>query len=61
MWGANIEYLHRNTLGVNGSQVGVFEERDEVCLGSLLEGHDSRGLEAEIRLWDIISTNTPQR
>ncbi len=34
--------LHSDTLGVNGSQVGVLEERHEVSLSSLLEGHDGR-------------------
>jgi hypothetical protein len=40
----------RLTLGVDGSQVGVLEERDEIRLSGLLEGHDSRRLEAEVRL-----------
>jgi len=35
---------------VDSSQVGVLEERDEVCLGSLLESHDRARLEAQIRL-----------
>ena len=39
-----------DTLGVDGAQVGVFEESYEVGLGSFLEGHDGRGLEAEISL-----------
>ena len=42
--------LDGDTLGVDGGQVGVLEERDEVRLGGLLEGHDGGGLEAEIRL-----------
>ena len=37
-------------LGVDGAQVGVFEESYQVSLGSLLEGHDSRRLEAKIGL-----------
>ena len=37
-------------LGVDGTQVGVFEEADEVSLRGLLQGHDSRGLETEISL-----------
>ena len=32
------------------SEVGVLEERDEVGLGGLLEGHDGRGLEPEVGL-----------
>ena len=39
-----------DTLGVDGAQVGVLEQTDEVGLGSLLEGHDGGGLEAEIGL-----------
>ena len=39
-----------DALGVDGAQVGVLEESDQVCLGGLLEGHDGRGLEAEIGL-----------
>jgi hypothetical protein len=35
---------------VNGGQVGVLEEGDEVGLGSLLEGHDGRRLESEVGL-----------
>jgi len=35
---------------VDGSQVGIFEEGDEVSLSSLLKSHDGRGLEAEIGL-----------
>ena len=41
---------HSHTLGVDGSQVGVFEEGDEVSLSSLLQSHDGRGLETEIGL-----------
>ena len=42
--------LDGDALGVDGSQVGVFEERYEVRLGSLLERHDGRRLEAQVRL-----------
>ena len=42
--------LDGNTLSVDGSQVGVLEEGDKVCLRSLLEGHDGRRLEAQVRL-----------
>jgi hypothetical protein len=42
--------LDRDALGVDGREVGVLEERDEVRLGSLLERHDGRRLEAEVRL-----------
>ena len=39
-----------DALGVDGAQVGVLEEADEVRLGRLLEGEDGGGLEAEVRL-----------
>ena len=42
--------LDGDTLGVDGAQVGVLEEGDEVSLSGLLEGHDGGGLEAEIGL-----------
>lgn len=37
-------------LGVDGAQVGVLEEADQVSLGGFLQSHDSRGLEAEVSL-----------
>ena len=48
-----------DTLGVDGAQVRVFEEPDEVGLGSLLEGHDGRGLEPEIGL-EVLGDFTDQ-
>ena len=42
--------LDGDTLGVDGSQVGIFKEGDEVSLGGLLEGTNGRGLETEIGL-----------
>lgn len=42
--------LDGDTLGVDGTQVGVLEERDEVGLDGLLERTDGRGLEAEVGL-----------
>ena len=39
-----------NTLGVDGAEVGVLEEANEVGLGGLLEGKDGRSLEAEVGL-----------
>ncbi len=39
-----------NSLGVDGAEVGVLEETDEVGLGGLLEGEDGGGLEAEVVL-----------
>jgi hypothetical protein len=42
--------LDGDALGVNGAQVGVLEERDEVGLNRLLESADGRGLEAQVGL-----------
>ncbi len=39
-----------DSLGVDGAEVGVLEETDEVGLGGLLESEDSGGLEAEVVL-----------
>jgi hypothetical protein len=39
-----------DTLGVDGAQVGILEQTDEVGLAGLLEGHDGRGLEAQVGL-----------
>ena len=39
-----------NTLGVDGAQVGVLEQTNEVSLRGLLEGHDGGGLETEVSL-----------
>ncbi len=39
-----------DTLGVDGAQVGVLEETDEVGLAGLLEGHDGGGLEPQVGL-----------
>ncbi len=42
--------LDGDTLGVDGAQIGVFEEGDEVGLDGFLKGADGGGLEAEVRL-----------
>ncbi len=42
---------------MDGSQVGVLEERDEVSLGGLLESHDGARLEAEVGL-EVLSDLT---
>ena len=48
---ASVAYrLNGDALGVDGAEVGVLEEGDEVRLDRLLEGADGRRLEAEIRL-----------
>jgi len=42
--------LDGDTLGVDGAQVGVLEEGDEVRLDRLLKGADGGGLEAKVAL-----------
>ena len=42
--------LDGDTLGVDGAEVGVFEQRDEVGLDGLLECTDGRALEAQVAL-----------
>jgi hypothetical protein len=37
-------------LGVDGAQVGVLEEADQVSLTGLLQGHDGRALEPQVSL-----------
>merc|ERR1712166_824985 len=39
-----------NSLGVDGAEVGVFEETDHVGFGGILEGEDGRRLESEVVL-----------
>jgi histone H3 len=39
-----------DTLGVNGAEVGVFKESNEVGLSSFLEGQHGRALEAKVTL-----------
>ena len=48
-----------DTLGVDGAQVGVFEESYKVGLGSFLEGHDGRRLETEIS-FEVLGDFTDQ-
>ena len=48
-----------DTLGVDGAQVGVLEERDEVSLNGLLESTDGRALEAEVAL-EVLSDLTDE-
>ena len=38
----NVLGLDGDTLGMDGTQVGIFEERDEVSLDGLLESTDGR-------------------
>ena len=39
-----------DSLGVDGAEVGVFEESNEVSLGGFLEGEDGGALESEVVL-----------
>ena len=48
-----------HTLGVDGAQVGVFEESDEVSLAGFLEGHDGRALETQVGL-EVLGDLTDQ-
>ena len=47
--------VHGDTLSVDGSQVGVFEQGDEVSFSGFLKGHNSRGLEAQVGLQPRVS------
>jgi hypothetical protein len=50
-WMAALQEGQRSYEGPGAcSQVGVFEERDQVGLGGLLEGHDGGRLEAQVGL-----------
>jgi histone H3 len=49
--------LDSDTLGVDGAEVGVLEEGDEVRLDGLLEGANGGRLEAEIAL-EVLSDFT---
>lgn len=51
--------LDGDTLGVDGAQVGVFEEGDEVGLDGFLEGTDGRALEAQVGL-EVLGDFTDQ-
>ena len=48
-----------DTLGVDSTQVGIFEKTDQVGLSSFLEGQDSRSLESKITL-EILGDLTDQ-
>ena len=43
-----------NSLGVDGTQVGIFEKTNQVSLRGLLESHDGRRLESKVSL-EILS------
>ena len=44
---------------MDGAQVGIFEQGDEVSLDGLLQGADGRALETEIRL-EVLGDFTDQ-
>ena len=48
-----------HTLGVDGAQVGVFKQTNQVGLAGLLQGHDCAALEAKIGL-EVLSDLTNQ-
>ena len=39
-----------DSLGVDGSQVGILEKTNKVCLGGLLKSQDGRSLESQVSL-----------
>lgn len=49
-----LQRTNGDTLSVDGAQVGILEERDEVSLNGFLEGTDGRRLEAKIR-FEVLS------
>lgn len=51
--------LNGDTLGVNGGQVGVLEQGDEVSLGCLLKGSDGGRLESQVSL-EVLSNLTDE-
>lgn len=42
--------LDGNSLGVDGTQVGVFEKGDQVCFDGFLQSTDGGGLESQVGL-----------
>ena len=48
-----------DTLGVDGTKVGVFEKTDQVSLSGFLEGQDGRSLESKIGL-EVLGDLTDQ-
>ena len=44
----HVAAVQGHALGVESAEVGILENASEVSLGSLLEGYESLGLEAEI-------------
>ena len=46
----NVLWHDGDSLGMDGTQVGVFEQADHVGFGSLLQGLNGRGLESQFGL-----------
>ncbi len=44
--------LNGDSLGMDGCEIGILKQRNKVGLSSLLERHDSGGLEAKVSLND---------
>jgi hypothetical protein len=51
--------LDGDTLGVDGSQVGIFKETDKVSFSGFLESTNGRGLETEVGL-EVLGDFTDQ-
>ena len=56
---SNVFAHNRHSLGVDGRQVGVLEQRHHVRLGRLLQCHDGRRLEPQVIL--EIAGNLPHQ
>ena len=57
--GSTRQLTDGDTLGMNGAEVGILKEGNEVGLDGLLESTDGRRLEAEVRL-EVLSDLTNQ-
>ena len=44
-----------DSLGMNGTEIGVFKESNEICLTGLLKGQNRAGLESQFSL--VIMSN----
>jgi hypothetical protein len=57
----NKEDVHGDTLSMDSSKIGVFEERNEISLSGFLKSHDGGGLETEIGLHATHHKQWPRR
>lgn len=55
----HVKLTDGDTLGMDGAQVGILKERDEVSLDGLLKCTDGGGLEAKVGL-EVLSDFTDQ-